>query len=199
MRNMTVEEVAPAIASSTPHLDRDQRRLALAAYRLLARGEPVGSGVLADVTHLDTGWVKETLESWPAVNWDDGGRIVGFGGLALAQTPHRLEIAGRQLYGWCALDALFLPGLIGATARVTSACPVTGEGVALTVTPDGVEELSHTDAVVSLLPSVGADFCDHVNFFASPQAGTEGTADRDDAFLLPVHEAFRLAKLSNPL
>ncbi|MPZ87981.1 MAG: hypothetical protein GEU81_07880 [Nitriliruptorales bacterium] len=148
MRHMTMEEAAPAIASSTPHLDREQRRLALAACRLLARGEPVEDGVLADVTQLDTGWVKETLESWPAVNRDDGGRIVGFDGLALAETPHRLETAGRQLYGWCALDA---------------------------------------------------DFCDHVNFFASQQAGAEGIADRDDAFLLPVHEAFRLGKLSSPL
>jgi alkylmercury lyase len=196
---MTVEEVAPAIASSTPHLNRQERHLALAAYRLLARGEPVEGETLADVTQLDAGWVAETVESWPAVTRDDRGRIVGFGGLALAETPHRLEIDGRQLYGWCALDALFLPGLIGASARVTSACPVTGEGIALTVAPNGVEELSHTGAVVSMLPSVGADFCDHVNFFASEQAGAQGIADREDAFLLAVHEAFRLGKLSNPL
>lgn len=40
------------------------------------------------------------------------GRIIGFLGLSLTETPHRLEVGDATLYAWCAWDALFLSRLI---------------------------------------------------------------------------------------
>ena len=146
------------------------------------------------------------LEEWPGVFRDEEGRVVGFRGLAQPETPHRFEVNGARLHAWCAWDTLFLPALIGKTARVSSQCPVTGETISLTVAPDGVEALSPEGAVVSMLmPADGFDadviqsFCHHVHFFASREAGEQWIGERegDDAFLLTVDEAFHLGELWN--
>src|SRR5262249_14632544 len=115
-----------------------------------------------------------------AVFTDGQGRITGFWGLAISELSpaHRYESGGQVLYAWCAWDTLFLPARLGQAARVTSACPVTGELIQLTVTPDGVTETSHPGAVVSFLRPDGPfdsgvieSFCHFVHFFASRQAG----------------------------
>ena len=66
---------------------------------------------------------------------------------AVATALGDLDPAGQRLtiapYAWCAWDTLFLPARLGQAARVTSACPVTGELITLTVTPEGLTEISH--------------------------------------------------------
>ncbi len=82
--------------------------------------------------------------------FDADGSIVG-AALTTRLTPHRLHFRhGRPLYAWCALDTLFLPGLIGEAAAVESSCPVSGGAVHVSVSPDGVESCEPTDAVVSV-------------------------------------------------
>jgi Alkylmercury lyase len=78
---------------------------------------------------------------------------------------------------------------------VTSTCPVTGELIELTVTPDGVTGTSHPEAVVSfLVPSGPFDsgviesFCHFVHFFASRQADEQWAASRPGTFLLTLGE-----------
>jgi alkylmercury lyase len=119
---------------------------------------------------------------------------------------HRLEVDGRELFAWCAWDTLFLPGVLGATARVRSRCPTTGETISLVVSPERVVETSHPDAVVSfLLPDRDFDadviqsFCHFVHLFASPEAGHAWTAEHPGTFLLSLEEAFELGRLVNAL
>src|SRR3989442_9036358 len=45
---------------------------------------------------------------------DKQGRIIGFGGLAVREMPHRFKVDGRTLYTWCAWDSLFIPVTRGA-------------------------------------------------------------------------------------
>jgi alkylmercury lyase len=127
--------------------------------------------------------------------------VISFLGLSLTETPHRLELGDLALYAWCALDALFLPRLIGRTTRVRSVCGQTGEPVSLTVSPDSVEELSPTGALVSMLvPEHGfgddviESFCHHVHFFTGREAGERWLTERqsDDAFLLTVDKGVQL-------
>jgi alkylmercury lyase len=87
---------------------------------------------------------------------------------------------------------------------VTSTCPVTGELIELTVTPDGVTGTSHPEAVVSfLMPSGPFDsgviesFCHFVHFFASRQADEQWAASRPGTFLLTLGEAAELAARAN--
>lgn len=197
---------ARVFAASMESLRGVRCELALATYRLLARGEPVQVEDLAAATRLESDRVERWLEDISAIYRDDGGRIVAFWGLALPEMPHRFEVGSARLHTWCAWDTLFLPALLGETARVRSTCPVTGREVTLTVSPERVESLDPIDTRVSMLaPASGFEadvlqtFCHHVHFFASPEAGERWLAERDDddAFLLTVPEAFRLGQLWN--
>ena len=106
---------------------------------------------------IDTSRAKEVFEglSTIGVQVDQSGNVVG-AALTALETPHRIEVAGKELYAWCALDTLFIPGLLGESAEVESKCPVSGETVRLRVTPEGVQEFGPTEAVISVvLPGIG--------------------------------------------
>ena len=199
---LNLDELADALTGAAPDLDMAGQRLFLATYRLLAAGRPVTAAELAAATGLPEPAVAEALGRWPGVFTDSQGRVTGFWGLAIGElTPaHRFETGGQVLYAWCAWDTLFLPGRLGQDARVTSACPVTGEMIELTVAPDGVTGMSHPGAVVSFLRPDGPfdsgvvqSFCHYVHFFASRQAGEQWVAGHPGTFLLTLREASDLA------
>jgi alkylmercury lyase len=205
-QNTSLDELAGAIAAALPDLDPAGQLLAITLYRLLAAGRPVATADLAAATRLPEPAVAETLGSWPAVFTDGQGRVTGFWGLAISELSpaHRYESGGQVLYAWCAWDTLFLPGRLGRAAHVTSACPVTGELIELTVTPTGVTETSHREAVVSFLRPDGPfdagvieSFCHFVHFFASRQAGEQWTAGHPGTFVLTLGEAADLAARGN--
>jgi alkylmercury lyase len=81
---------------------------------------------------------------------DESGNIVG-AALTALETPHKMRLAGKELYAWCALDTLFIPGLLGETADIESTCPSSGETVRLTVSPARVESAEPAGAWLSVL------------------------------------------------
>jgi alkylmercury lyase len=205
-QNTSLDELAGAIAAALPDLDPAGQRLAITLYLLLAAGRPVAAADLAAAAGLPEAAIAETLGSWPAVFTDRQGRVTGFWGLAISELSpaHRYESGGQVLYAWCAWDTLFLPGRLGQAAHVTSTCPVTGELIELTVTPDGVTQTSHPEAVVSFLRPDGPfdtgvieSFCHFVHFFARRQAGEQWTAGHPGTFLLALGEATDLAARGN--
>jgi alkylmercury lyase len=205
-QHRTMDELADALAAALVDPGPAGQRLAIALYRLLAAGQPVATADLAAATGLPEPAVAEMLSRWPAVFTDSQGQVTGFWGLAISELSptHRYETGGRVLYAWCAWDTLFLPGRIGQPARVTSTCPVTGELIELTVTPEGVTGTSHPAAVVSFLRPDGPfdagvieSFCHFVHFFASRQAGEQWVAGHPGTFLLTLDEAAGLAARAN--
>ena len=121
-------------------------------------------------------------------------------GLTLRPTPHRLEVGGRSLFAWDALDALFALAYVGRPARIESPCPGTGEPVRIAATPAGVASVEPPSAVVSIveprdLASVRSVFCANVRFFRSPGAAARWLEEHPGATLLPVADAFRLVQL----
>lgn len=201
-----LEALAEAVAKAQPYFDEGSRRVALATYRRLAEGIPAPVEDVAERSGESAELAERLLGSWPGVFRDDRGDVVGFWGLTIGKLvpTHTIEVEGRRLFAWCAWDTLFLPGILGAEARVESECPVTRETISLIVGPDGVGETSHRQAVVSfLLPSTAFDadviqsFCHFVHFFASPDAGESWTAENQGTFLLSLKDAFELGRLVN--
>ena len=200
-----VEKLATAISGAMPKLSATDQRIAIATYRLLAKGKPVATEAIAGEVGVPTAQIEAALNSWPGVYRDDTGRIAGFWGLAIAplDPEYRLQSAGKTSYAWCALDTLFIPPLLGETVAVRATDPVNGEPVSLVVDGDGAHEVTPSGAVVSMvIPDRPFDydvidsFCHRVLFFTSEESGRKWVAGHAGTTLLTVDEAFQVGSFA---
>jgi alkylmercury lyase len=199
-RRPQVAEVAQRLEPLFPALDERDQRLSLAIYRALARGAPVGLKDVFSEVGMDAAEGVRRMAGWPGVYYDGEQRVIGYWGLSLVSTRHRLRIGGHQLFAWCAWDTLFLPAVLGVRTEVTSTCRGTGEAVHLSVSPTAVESAEPPGLAVSFVipdgEAVRADvitsFCHHVHFFIS-----ENAEKHPEAFLLSLPEAFEVGRLLN--
>ena len=166
---------------------------------LLARGKPASPEEIAAASAKSPEEVRAALDRFPSAEWDEQGRVVGLG-LTLQLTPHRLEVEGRTLFAWCALDALLFPILLERPASIESPCRGTGELVHIEVTSAGIEVVEPTAAVVSIAAARDlANFrrisCNNAHFFSSPEAASRWLEKHPEATILSVEDAFRLGRL----
>jgi alkylmercury lyase len=168
----------------------EEQRAAVALYREIAKGAAVDAAQLGQALGVSPAEARALLQRDPIkafVYPDDQGRVLGFGGLAAAPMHHRFEVGGRTLWTWCGWGTLFIPEILGQSARVTSPDPESGELVRLVVTPDQIASAEPPGAVVSfILPDaqvfgttaahVMAKFCHFVFFFASRLSGERWVA-----------------------
>jgi len=166
---------------------------------LLARGKPAVPEEIAAASGKSPEEVRAALERFPSVEWNEQGRVVGLG-LTLQLTPHRLELEGRTLFAWCALDTLLFPALLGRPASIESPCRGTGEPVHIEMTPAGIDRVEPPSAVVSIVAARDlATFrrvsCTNTHFFSSPEAASRWLEKHPEATILPAEEAFRLGRL----
>jgi alkylmercury lyase len=204
LRTVAPAALASEIVAATPPLSEREQHLFLTLYRLLAAGQPVESSALAESARLPIGVVRAALERLPGVYTDDRQRVIGFWGLSLSPMPHRLIVNDQTLYAWCAWDTLFLPELLGATAKVESSCPTTARRITLTVDATQVTSRYPADTALSFLhrdqpfdaDTIGT-FCHYVHFFANPDAAAEWTAHREGTFTLSLAQGSEIARLTN--
>lgn len=192
---MTAQEIAPRLEPLFPALDERDQQLSLSVLGELARGAPVRLPAES----------RRRMQEWPGVYYDAEQRVIGFSGLSLASTRHRLRANGRNLFTWCAWDTLFLPALLGTRIEVASTCRATGQSVRLTVSPTAVESAEPPGLVVSFVvpdaeavrADVIASFCHYVHFFVSETAAGPWLEKHPDAFLLPLADAFEVGRVLN--
>jgi alkylmercury lyase len=105
----------------------------------------------AEAMGLDVSRAEELFAGLGAIGMqsDGTGNIVG-AALTTQESPHKLRVGGKDLYAWCALDTLFIPGLLGEIADVESVCPTTGEPIRLRISPECVETCEPPDPWVSV-------------------------------------------------
>ncbi len=170
--------------------------------RLLALGRPVEPRQVAEAAGLPVGQVEGFLRAQPGTDWDDDGRIAGFG-LTLHPTPHRFVVDDRVLYTWCATDTLMFPAVLGRGAVVESTCPVTSRPIRLEVTPEAVVAVEPPTTVVSqvhpaeAVEDIRGVVCRHGHFFSSPQAASDWAAEHPEGQLLSVNDAFDSARAAS--
>src|SRR5215212_1596248 len=166
---------------------------------LLARGKPASPEEIAAASNKSPEEVRAALERSPSAEWDEQGRVVGLG-LTLQLTPHRLELEGRTLFAWCALDALLFPILLERPASIESPCRGTGELVHIEVTSAGIEVVEPPSAVVSIvaardLTNFRRVSCNNAHFFSSSEAASRWLEKHPEATILSVEDAFWLGRL----
>lgn len=185
-----------------------QRALELILIRSLAEGNPVSPESLATAAGLSAEVVEKFFGSLQksGADFDSLGNLAGLV-LTLRPTPHAFKLNGIQLYAWCALDTLFLPGLIGRRADVVSTCPVTGEEIRLAVRPDGIESAQPDGVVLStVVPGYSAacaagqkggaqgPVCSSMHFFRDRRAAAAWLVAQPDIAILTLEEAWELAR-----
>src|SRR5437588_548693 len=177
-------------------------RICLHLVRLLAEGHPVPRERLSAALGVPAAEVEALLAHVPDAVFDHQGHVIAYG-LSLTPTPHRFRVNGRDLYTWCALDALMYPVALGQHAEVTSPCPVSGATIRLTVTPRTVGRVDPATTVVAIVMPASAAaccnvrdaFCRHVHFLRGPEEAIAWQATHPEARLLPLHDAYALAHL----
>ena len=202
----TVQRVSEAIVGAMPVLDETDRRIATAVYRLMSVGQPVEPAAVGEAVGIAVDQVESRLSSWPGVYRDRDGRVAGFWGHAVDKLDpeYRLSSEGHTTYAWCALDTLFIPGIIGKTVRVEASDPISGQPISLLVDRDGADRISPQGALVSVVVPEGPfgydvieSFCHSVLFFASEETGAAWIAKHPDTTLLSVADAFEVGRALN--
>jgi alkylmercury lyase len=176
--------------------------------RSIASGRAIGLLEFVEETGLTLREAKLLFRKMrlSGADFDEEGRLIG-NALTLRPTQNLLKIDGRMLYAWCALDTLFLPGLIGKTAEVRSRSPVTGELINLSVSPSGIETFYPASTVLSVVVpgkskacepgqrgGLQGAVCSSMHFFTSHEEA-EGFLGKDsDVAILAVEEASELAQ-----
>jgi alkylmercury lyase len=199
------QEIINLFPNEFLELSTEEQRVSIQLYRFLAEGQPVSSERLAQTLDIPKDLITNILRQWPGVYYDDEGRVVGYWGLALSPMSHRFEVNGQTLYTWCAWDSLFIPEIIKKTARVESTCPVTGDKIQLTVTPERVEEIHPAGVFMSFVTSqagkirenVILSFCHYVHFFSSAEAGYKWISENEGTLILSIDEAHYLGRKKN--
>lgn len=164
---------------------------------MLADGEPVTVERLATVGGWPVAEVRAELERQPGTEWDEHGRLVGFG-ITLRPTPHAFHMDGRTLYGYCATAILELPIILGRAGVGESRCATTGRPIRLDLTPDRVTSVDPKQAVVSkvrpadAVTDIRAEICNLGNFFSSPEAAADWLARNPHGRVDPVADEFEI-------
>ncbi len=164
------------------------------AVRLLAMGRPVALAEIASAAGVPVEEVEELLRAQPGSDWDEGGRLVGFG-LTQRPTAHNLILPTASLYTWCAMDTLLFALMLQTPATAVSKCPATGREIRVEVSPDAIRSVDPEEAVVSqvfasTVRDIRHELCDHGHFFASAEAADGWVRDHPDGAVLSIRDAF---------
>jgi alkylmercury lyase len=164
--------------------------------RLIARGKPVSTAELAADAGEPIGRVESWFRSQPGTDWDDEGRLVGFG-LTLRPTTHKFVVDGTILYTFCALDTLIFPAVIGRAAVVESNCAATGRKIRIELTPSSVVSVDPPTTVTSLLvpadhvADIRGSVCAQGHFFASSEDAQNWIKQHPTGQVLSIEDAFQ--------
>lgn len=205
MMDKSEEDLLGSFPDKFLRLGKTERQASLQLYRLLAQGQPVACKTLAATVGLSEDMVTRMLRGWPGVYFNDNQHVIGYWGLALPKMEHRFEVNGRTLYTWCAWDSLFLPELLQQTAHVESKCPMTGELIRLTISPQRIEDRQPAGTVMSFVTPDAAKlrqdvilhFCHYVYFISSAAEAARWVAKTPGTLVLSLDAAFDLGRTKN--
>ena len=186
---------------------KEEARLIQAIYPALAEGQLLSAERVSASSGIPLRSVKTAFRTMrrAGADFDEDGSLIG-NVLTRRPTPHRFVVDGQELYAWCAVDTLFLPGLVGKTAEVESNCLATGEPIRLTISSSGIEVVEPAETVVTVtIPGVSAACepgqgkggesasCQSMNFYVSRQAAESHLGPDADVAILEVETAWKLA------
>jgi alkylmercury lyase len=113
-------------------------------------------------------------------------------------TDSMMAFIGRQIYAWCAADAIMFSIFLKSNAVIESPDPISGDKIRLIATPAGVKDLEPNTAVVSHvsaaqgLEDVRARICNVTHFFTSVETASQYVPQHPELVIVPVNEVFQV-------
>lgn len=127
---MTEKEILELIDTG---ISADEHAVRKAAFHAILDGKAIDRAGLVTTTGFAPEKVEVLLdgliERGLVVIEPDGDRVVGSWGLSLAPSDHRLRIRERELYTWCAVDAVGIPAGLDEDGSIVSRCHQCGAAV----------------------------------------------------------------------
>jgi len=178
-------------------------RLQVIALQLLSKGEPVSPDRLAEAWNMPIEQVQAIFEQASklgTLQLDNSGNMVGTA-ISLIPSSHKFQIDGKNLYAWCAYDAIYAPGVIGKNGIIDSADPISNEPIRIMVSPEGVKE-SEPKGIFATVVGMDADArggaesprCNQMQFFVSEENANKWSADHPGVSIMTVDQLFDVAR-----
>lgn len=201
MMMMTVDEAVVLLKGRWGHQTAESVAFDRAFLPILSQGQPVAAQDIAKKLGQPVAMVEDVFRQMRAsgCEFNEKGELIG-AALTLTPTSHHFYVNGQHLYAWCAIDTLFLPAYIGQPVRVASTCPVTGQIIQLTVSPQRVEAATPASTVLSVVlnltcsSGLGSSFCGRIHFFATREAAEEWASGTKDIGIFTLDEAYQIAR-----
>ena len=140
------------------------------------------------------------LEGAGRIRLDAGGRVMGAAGLNVEPDRHRIEIAGRGFWTWCAWDLLGIFGALRADGVGRSVSPWSGTPLEVRFRhgrpgPGSLVVFRPDDAHRERCRNLYLDWCSNSNLFESPRAARAWSEQRGlRGRVLGLEEAADLAR-----
>ena len=176
----------------------------------LTKGEPVSRERASEVLGVSGEKIDKMFMGIDAAGgqFDDQGNFIGMA-LTLKPTRHSFRVNGNDMYAWCSLDTIALPGILQAEGEIESNDPVTGKTIRLTVTADQVVKVEPAGAVTSIFvpgktPSetkdgkvVGgakSEVCTSMLFYESRESAEQALENYPNIAIFTIEEAFNVMR-----
>lgn len=208
-------EVATALAAAAipmskvgpgrhARLDESERELYFWILRRFAgRGRPSGAETreAAEGRGLDASTVLTTLANEDLVHTDRDGEITVAYPFSGRTTDHVVRLGnGHDVYAMCAIDALGMAPMLDRSIEIVSRDPLTGERIAVALSPEGAGRWEPREAVVVCGASGDGESCSSccpvLNFFASSDNGERWLETRPDVsgYVMTMDEAIEAGR-----
>jgi|25_taG_2_1085351.scaffolds.fasta_scaffold00193_31 alkylmercury lyase len=166
-------------------------------YAHLLKGESLPVKLFAELLGIDADEAEKVLASYGEV--DDQGQVIGFLGLSLMPTPHKLMVKGKTLYTWCAADTFLLPQFLSFSALVESKDPVSNQLIQLSIDEDFLDWTDPVPIYISWIEKADSchmrqSFCNRSHFFASEETAAKWLTENADAKISNVEEFFTFSR-----
>lgn len=169
---------SPTLTDLSAGISEEAHRIRRVGFTLLYETcQPIPIAELADKAGYTPSQVEEILggpELAGRSKRDRTGNLAGIAGLSVEPTPHAIQLDGKTLWTWCALDAVGILAALEATATIHSKTPADASLLDIRF----VGGVSQTDTVLFILDGFDPrssleTWCPSVNFFTNAQTAAQ--------------------------
>ena len=172
-------------------IDKEKWPLFLKVQKQLLGGNPLDVEIVANILCVSVEETTQIVRQFGETNQD--GKVVAFAGISIIPTPHSFKVNGKQLYTWCAADAVIFPLFLDISAEIESTDPMNGEPITLSIKGKTIKAIQPETAFISWVDNrdinnIRTTICNRIHFFISENTAKKWQRQNSDAKVLPVKE-----------